>query len=278
MLQQWEYSRGHSAKKNGWKDACLFVWDAPRAPGSYAERWQYLTELLKGYNPKHVRPVPFLGVATTRRVLDKTLAQVRATVIPPVFGSSKNIGAHYDGGEGVMVRDPDAPYEYSCEVAKAPGHKKGQTTGLYKWLEEYGNDECRVIGPAPGHANSNSLLVELPNASQFVLGSLSRLGAPASSVPAGAIITFTYRGWDEGLPVSASAQALRSDRTWEDIQQHFIPPPMLKQTLSVLQAQGTAAMPALQAFPTDRSHESLTPELPELPELPEELAFPTPFL
>lgn len=256
-----EYSRGHSAKKNDWRDACLFVWDAPRHPGTYAERWQYLTALLANYNPKHVRCVPFLGVATSRRVLDKTLNLVRNTVIKPVFGKQGNIGAHYDGGEGVMVRDPDAAYAYSCAVPKAKGHKKGQTTALYKWLEEYGNDECRVIGPAQHAGHANSLHVELPSGTRFFLTSLSRLGAKRAISP-GTIITFTYHGWEGGRPVNASAQAVRTDRTWEDIQAVFIPPPNLRQELSTLELPPTHTPPT-HTLPSTHATHAKCPRLPD---------------
>lgn len=219
-----EYSRGHSAKKNNWKNACLWVWDAPTHPGSYAERWQYLNTLLAGYDKTKVRPVPFLGIATSRKVLDATLAKVRATTVQCKYGSDGMVGASYDGGEGVMVRDPDAPYTYACFEPKHLGHKKGQTASLYKFLEEYGNDECVVIGSHPDR--QNSLLVSLPNSTVFTLSSISLLGVAASNIKAGSIITFTYRGWTKGLPLNPCAQAFRTDRSWSDIVDGFIQPPI----------------------------------------------------
>jgi hypothetical protein len=221
-----EYSRGHSAKTNGWKHACLFVWDCPLHKGSYHERWQYLNTLLKDYDSRFVRPVPFLGIATSRRVLDKTLAKVRATVVPRKFGTGGMVGANYEGGEGVMVRDPGAPYIYSCFEPKHHGHKKGQTASLYKWLEEYGNDECLVVGKHPERANS--LTVSLPNNTEFTLSNISPLGVPATGIAPGSIITFTYRGWAKGEPVNPCAQDFRTDRAWSDIVASFIEPPSLK--------------------------------------------------
>lgn len=252
-----EYSRGHSAKNNHWKDACLFVFDAPRHPGTYAQRLEYVNELLRDYDPRYVRPVPFLGIATTRRVLDATLARVRATVPPKQYGRQGGTGAPYQGGEGVMVLDPDARYRHSCFEPKHHGHKKGQTPSMYKWLEEYGNDECVVVSMTPDSASAtdrqhaNSLRVSLPNGAQFMLSSISCLGVRATEVRAGSIITFTYKGWSAtGLPIGASAQAFRTDRTWQDIVDNFIPPPQLssglvvgrvRRTMSLQGGQGLAA-------------------------------------
>jgi DNA ligase-1 len=218
-----EYSRGHSAKNNNWANACLWVFDAPLHPGSYEERWQYLNKLLADYDPRVVRPVPFLGIASSRRVLNAALAKVRATAMPRKFGAEHLVGASYDGGEGVMIRDPDAKYTYSCFERRHHGHKKGQTASLYKWLEEYGNDECLVIAPHAGH--TNSLRCSLPNGAEFVLSCNSLLGIPASDIQAGSIITFTYRGWSSGLPLDPCAQAFRTDRVWSDIVASFIQPP-----------------------------------------------------
>jgi hypothetical protein len=269
-----EYSRGHGACTNGWRDACFWVFDAPLHPGTYAERWASLQELLAGYDPRYVRPVPFLGIATSRRVVDATLARVRATVVPRQFASGHNIGAHYEGGEGVMIRDPDARYVHSCHAPKTPGHKKGQTTSLYKWLEEYGNDECIVLGLAPPVAaeaapaepsspttakrrrksngaaapvaaaelGANSLRVALPNGTEFELSSISRLGMMARDIAAGSIITFTYHGWSGGRPLRASAQALRTDRSWVDIRANFIPPPALETGLAAGRVKRMASM------------------------------------
>eukprot|EP00327_Prymnesium_parvum_P004721 CAMPEP_0182849628 /NCGR_PEP_ID=MMETSP0006_2-20121128/29663_1 /TAXON_ID=97485 /ORGANISM="Prymnesium parvum, Strain Texoma1" /LENGTH=355 /DNA_ID=CAMNT_0024980181 /DNA_START=66 /DNA_END=1134 /DNA_ORIENTATION=+ len=182
-------------------------------------------------DPQYVRPVPFLGVAKSRRVVDATLAKVRSTKVPCVFGSGGMVGASYEGGEGVMIRDPNALYVYSCFEPKAHGHKKGQTTVLYKWLEEYGNDECLVLKAGAAEHESmgaNSLWVSLPNGTEFALRAISRLNTKASDVKPGSIITFTYHGWSNGLPLNPSAQAFRTDRSWEDIKDNFIPPPNLE--------------------------------------------------
>jgi len=226
-----EYSRGHAAKNNGWQHACLWVFDAPQHKGSFAERWQYLNRLLADHDPRYVRPVPFLGMATSRRVIDATLAKVRATTVARKYGRDGLVGAAYEGGEGVMVRDPGAPYTYSCFEPRHHGHKKGQTNALYKWLEEYGNDECLVLGPCPERANS--LRVSLPNGVEFDLTSISLLGTSAAQVAAGSIITFTYRGWARGLPLNPCAQALRTDRPWSDIVANFIQPPAMNCGLAV---------------------------------------------
>lgn len=224
-----EFSRGHSAKADGWQNACLFVWDAPLVSGPYSDRFKYVETLLAGYDARYVRPVPFLGIAKTRRVLDATLAKVRFTKIPRKFGKAKNKGAKYEGGEGVMIRDPAAPYTYACFEPRVVGRKKGQTGSLYKWLQEYGNDECKVTGKV---SDSASLRVVLPNGTKFELCSIAQLGVPTASVAIGSIITFTYRGWAQGLPLGAAAQAFRFDRTWQDIVDNFIPPPNLAQGLT----------------------------------------------
>ena len=145
------------------------------------------------------------------------------TRAPPIYYVCSSVRSMGQLCVGVMVRDPDAAYAYSCAVPKAKGHKKGQTTALYKWLEEYGNDECLVVGAHPKSANS--LRVALPNGTQFDLTSISLLGTPAAHIPVGSIITFTYRGWASGLPLQPCAQALRTDRPWADIVASFIQPP-----------------------------------------------------
>ena len=82
-------SRGNLAKNNNWRDACLFVWDAPELDGPYEERLQHLIELEKGWNKRFVRVVPLLGPATSHKKLAATLKRVVAR-----------------GGEGLMIRDP----------------------------------------------------------------------------------------------------------------------------------------------------------------------------
>jgi hypothetical protein len=235
-----EYSRGHMAKTNDWSNACLFVFDAPLVHGTYAERWAYLDTLLADYDPRYVRKVPYLGVAKSRRVIDATLSKVRAAKVPTTYGSCGLIGAKYEGGEGVMIRDPDALYVHSCFEPKQPGHKKGQTGSLYKWLDEYGNDECIVLkSPNPG---ANSLEVSLPNGTKFVLSAISSLGVRASDIKLGSIITFTYRGWAGGLPLHASAQTFRTERTWNDIVNNFIAPPALSQGLATGRVKRTSSI------------------------------------
>jgi DNA ligase-1 len=184
-------SRGHAAKKDGWKDACLWVFDAPELTGTYQQRLALLTELEKGWNSRYVRVVPQFGsYGTSHAVLVATLNAVVAR-----------------GGEGLMIRDPEAAYEFADSTKKGDKH----TDKLFKF-KPFDDVECKVIGA--NQSGCRGYQCVLPNGVQFGLSSIANIGG----VQLGrTIVNIHCQGFlGNGKPQYPTAISVRKDRPWED--------------------------------------------------------------
>ena len=127
--------------------------------------------------------MPDLGIATNRRVLNDLLEEVR----------QRGVGGA--GGEGVMIRDPDAYYEFKTEGK--PNGKHSDSIMKYKYKDFVG--EARVV---PGE--NASLLVETEAGARFKLQCDQHYAA-------GTILTFQYKGYKGGIPKGESFLYERTD-------------------------------------------------------------------
>lgn len=184
-----EASRGQQAKKDGWKNACFFVFDAPEMEGPYVERIAHLKSLEKGWNKRYVRVVPQLGTATSHAVM----VQALKTVVKR-------------GGEGLMIRDPQAPYQF-CDPNNS---KSKRTKSLFKF-KPFEDCEAKVLGLNASGCRGYQCV--LPNGIEFGLSSLN--GIRCGKV--GTIINITCQGFlANGKPQYPKAQSVRTDRPWKD--------------------------------------------------------------
>lgn len=182
-------SRGQQAKKDGWKEACFWVFDAPELEAPYEERLAYLQTLEKGWNTRYVRVVPQLGAATSHSRLAATLRSVVAR-----------------GGEGLMLRDPKAAYEFIDPNQRGP--KRSKTLFKFKPFEDC---ECKVLGMNASGARGYQCV--LPNGIEFGLSSLGKVACGR----AGTIVNITCQGFlGNGKPQYPKAIRVRTDRPWED--------------------------------------------------------------
>jgi DNA ligase-1 len=82
----------HTPVDSEWREIRFCVFDAPAVPGGFKQRIAFATDVLIGN--KVARVVPQFGFGSKREMLDFFLS----------VGTS--------GGEGVMLRNPSARYEY----------------------------------------------------------------------------------------------------------------------------------------------------------------------
>ncbi len=149
---------------DGWKQIKHYIFEVPGAKGDLFSR---LTK---------VRPFVNEHIEIIKQIPVKSRAQLMLFL--------KEIEAK--GGEGVVVRDPKAPY-----IARR--------TGRALKVKSFLDTECKVIGYNKGKGKYEgmvgSLRCQLPNGVIFSVGSgltkLQRLHPPAI----GSIITFQYKEW-----------------------------------------------------------------------------------
>jgi len=110
------------------------------------------------------------------------------------------------GGEGLMMRRPRSHYEV------------GRSHSLLK-VKSFHDAEARVIGHQPGTGKHKgrlgALLVEMPNGTQFAVGT-GLSDAERNRPPAiGSIITYRYQELsDGGVPRFPSYVGVRHDFAW----------------------------------------------------------------
>jgi DNA ligase-1 len=108
------------------------------------------------------------------------------------------------GGEGLIVREPDALYT------------GGRSTEILK-VKDFQDAEAVVVGHLPGQGRNlgrlGALLVELPDGTRFKIGSGFRDEERANPPPIGEVITFKYFGYHQsGLPRFPSFVRIRRDK------------------------------------------------------------------
>jgi DNA ligase 1 len=172
-------------KSEHWRQISFLVFDAPDLTVSFEERQAYLQETLAESHAKHLK---LLEQQQCRSLdhLREELARIEAL-----------------GGEGVMLREPGSKYEV------------GRSSTLMK-VKTFHDAEARVIDHQAGagrhKGRMGALVVELPNGTQFSVGT-GFSDAQRNHPPAvGTTITFRYQELsDRGVPRFPSFVRMRVD-------------------------------------------------------------------
>lgn len=155
-----------SFKGDRWEKLKLYVFDVPDAKGNLFER----LEQLKNYLAEN--PTPYIEIIEQIPVRDKAhlyefLAQVESLK-----------------GEGVVVRNPHAPYE------------RKRSSQILK-LKTAHDEECTVIAHYKGKGQFENVMGSLTcqnHRGEFKIGSGFNLKERENPPPIGSTITYKYRG------------------------------------------------------------------------------------
>ncbi|MDX9834953.1 MAG: DNA ligase [Desulfobulbus sp.] len=171
---------------DGWLKLKMAIFDVPEAPGGFTER----IAKAKRWFTAHPSAYAF--------VIPQTLIK------SPVL-----LGQHLDhveelGGEGLIIRKPDALYT------------AGRSTEILK-VKKYQTAEAVIIAHLPGKRRNKgrlgALLVEADNGMRFKIGSGFSDAERDSPPPVASVITFKYYGkYQSGIPKFASFLRIRSDQ------------------------------------------------------------------
>jgi DNA ligase-1 len=172
-----------TSQDDEWRQIKYMVFELPDAPGTFAERYEQIKQVVARANfPQLVAVEQFRlpDNAALRRKLEEI---VRA------------------GGEGLMLHRADAPYV------------TGRNDALLK-LKPLEDAEATVIGYVPGKGKyvgkMGALQVETADGKRFNIGTGFTDAVRANPPAIGAVITFTYRGLTKnGLPRFASYLRIR---------------------------------------------------------------------
>jgi len=153
-----------------WKEITLNVFEVPNAKGNLFER----LAKVKPYQNDVVRIIPQIPIKSKKDMF-KFLKEVEKK-----------------GGEGVVARDPNAPY-----IAK-------RTSKALK-VKSFFDTECKVVGYNKGKGKYKgmigSLQCKLPNGVVFNIGSGLKVKDRINPPKIGKIITFKYKEWTKnGMP------------------------------------------------------------------------------
>lgn len=172
---------------DGWRQIKFAVFDAPLIPGRFTER------IAKAIDWFASHPSAYAFVIPQSELQDHAELQSELQRIEKL------------GGEGLIVRAPDAYYS----IGRSPTILK---------VKSYQDDEATVLKHLPGRGRNSgrlgSLLVELNDGTQFKIGSgfsdLQREAPP----PIGAVITFKHYGtYQSGIPKFPSFLRIRQDQS-----------------------------------------------------------------
>lgn len=155
-----------SFKGERWEKLKLYVFDVPDAKGNLFER----LEQLKRYLDDH--PTPYIEILEQIPVRDKAhlsefLAQVESLK-----------------GEGIVVRNPNAPYE------------RKRSSQILKLKTDY-DEECTVIAHHKGKGQFENVMGSLTcqnHRGEFKIGSGFNFNERENPPPIGSTITYKYRG------------------------------------------------------------------------------------
>jgi len=154
-----------------WKEIRFLVFDAPGCDGGFEARLEFLSETFR------TKQQPYARLHEHRRCpglsqLREELARVEAL-----------------GGEGLMLRQPGSAYEI------------GRSFTLLK-VKTFRDAEAVVLGHQPGKGKFKGLLgaltVQLPDGTEFSVGTGFSDAQRAAPPPAGSVITFRYQELSDG--------------------------------------------------------------------------------
>ena len=155
-----------SFKGDGWEKLKLYVFDVPDAEGNLFER----LAKLKTYLLEH--PTTYIEIIEQIPVRDKAHLYEFLNQIESLKG------------EGVVVRDPNAPYE------------RKRSNRILK-LKTTQDEECTVIAHHKGKGQFENVMGALTcknHRGEFKIGSGFNLNERENPPPIGTVITYKYRG------------------------------------------------------------------------------------
>ncbi len=170
----------------GWLQLQFAIFDVPEASGGFSLRIEKARAWFAGQPSLHAFVIPQTPVRD-RAHLRQELQRVGAL-----------------GGEGLIVRNPQALYA------------AGRSAEILK-VKEYQDAEAVVVGHLPGRGRNlgrlGSLQVELPDGTQFKLGTGFSAEQRENPPSIGAVVTFKYYGYyPSGIPKFPSFLRIRRDR------------------------------------------------------------------
>jgi DNA ligase len=172
----------------GWMTLKFGIFDLPRESGSFRQR----LSKIKAWSDEHQTPSVFV----IKQIPVRSLQQFRDEL-----QRIENLG-----GEGLIVRDPDARYE------------SGRSMSILK-VKSFQDAEASVIAYLPGKGKHEgrlgALLVEGKDGTQFRIGTGFSDSERDNPPQVGAIITYKYYGrYQSGLPKFPSFLRVREDTGW----------------------------------------------------------------
>jgi DNA ligase-1 len=172
-------------KSDHWKEVRFVVFDAPNAGGSFEERMAFLAETFKG------GALPYA----------QALEQIRCKGLSALRDELARIESL--GGEGLMLREPESKYE------------AGRSSTLLK-VKNFKDAEAVVLGHQPGKGKHKgrlgALAVQLPDGTEFAVGTGFTDKQRDDPPPVGATITFRYQELSKaGVPRFPSFVGMRSE-------------------------------------------------------------------
>jgi DNA ligase-1 len=200
-------------KSDLWKEVTYVVFDAPGALGTFEERVSFVRDHVAAHQPPHVVPHAHAVCESLAHLRDE-LARVESL-----------------GGEGLMLRQPQSMYEIgrSMTLLKVKNFRDAEATVL-EHLKGSGRHKGRL----------GALLVELPDGTQFSVGTGFSDAERESPPPPGAIITFRYQELsDAGVPRFPSYVGVRDAAPKSRVQAPTSAAPSPRQKAS---ATGTTAI------------------------------------
>ena len=154
-----------------WKEVRFLVFDAPRCAGGFEARLEFLAESLRAKRQPYARLHEHQRCQGLPQLREE-LARVEAL-----------------GGEGLMLRQPGSVYEV------------GRSFTLLK-IKTFRDAEAVVLGHQPGKGKFKGLLgalaVQLPDGTEFSVGTGLSDAERAAPPPVGSVITFRYQELSDG--------------------------------------------------------------------------------
>lgn len=156
-----------SQKDKGWETLSLHVFDVPYAPGNLFDRLAVLENYLKDHPSPHIKIIPQIPVRNRQHIIDflHKIERLR--------------------GEGVVIRNPEAPYEFGKRSTQILKFKSAR------------DEECTVIEHHRGKGQFENTLGSLTcenHRGRFKIGSGFNLQERTNPPPVGSVITYKYRG------------------------------------------------------------------------------------
>jgi DNA ligase-1 len=172
-------------KSDLWRELSFVVFDAPAIDDVFEQRLEHLRDILSS------SPSDFVRVLEQLRCRDLSHLQEELTRVDAL------------GGEGLMLRQPGSRYE------------AGRSSTLLK-IKRFHDADARVIGQLAGAGRHKGRLgaldVELPDGTQFSVGTGFSDAERENPPSVGSVITFRYQELsDRGVPRFPSFVRVRRD-------------------------------------------------------------------